>query len=243
MALFSVVLPTFGGFPFDFTAMSEEYAEKMSRKSLPELLLYVRNRAEYREDAVLAALDELEQRGQVVPEAAGIRAELLPVVEQQRQAQQMREAETTRPGGAEGVPGLPAAEGPALYSPGTIVLFSMLFSFLAGGILMVLNMFRLKEAGKAGRLVLFIVGFLLASSYGLQLLMASYGMQQMRIFSVVSVVVNLLAVLAYLLYFWPRYVGPRPYVSRQWLPAMLVCFVVMLMIYRLAVAYFPGMTQ
>ena len=220
--------------------MSEEYAEKMSRKSLPELLLYVRNRAEYREDAVLAALDELEQRGQVVPEAADVRAELLPVVEQQRQAQQMREAETARPGGAEGGPVLPAAEGPALYSPGTIVLFSMLFSFLAGGILMVLNMFRLKESGKAGRLVLFIVGFLLASSYGLQLLMASYGMHQMRIF---SVVVNLLAVLAYLLYFWPRYVGPRPYVSRQWLPAMLVCFVVMLMIYRFAVAYFSGITQ
>ena len=218
--------------------MSEEYAEKMSRKKLPELLLYVRNRAEYREDAVLAALDELDRRGQPQPEAANIRAELLPLVEQQ-QAQQTHKAEIVRPAAMDGIPVLSTAEGPALYSPGTIVLFSMLFSFLAGGILMVLNMFRLKESGKAIRLVLFIVGFLLASTYGLQWLMTSYGLQ-MRFF---SVAVNLIAVLAYLLYFWPRYVGPRPYVSRQWLPAMLICLVIMLVLYRFAAPYLNGMMQ
>lgn len=218
--------------------MSEEYAEKMSRKKLPELLLYVRNRAEYREDAVLAALDELDRRGQPQPEAANIRAELLPLVKQQ-QAQQTHKAEIVRPAATDGIPVLSTAEGPALYSPGTIVLFSMLFSFLAGGILMVLNMFRLKESGKAIRLVLFIVGFLLASTYGLQWLMTSYGLQ-MRFF---SVAVNLIAVLAYLLYFWPRYVGPRPYVSRQWLPAMLICLVIMLVLYRFAAPYLNGMMQ
>ena len=219
--------------------MSEEYAEKMSRKKLPELLLYVRNRAEYREDAVLAALDELDRRGQPQPEAASIRAELLPLVQQQTQQKQTREAEIVRPVVTDGAPILSPVEGPALYSPGTIVLFSMLFSFLAGGILMVLNMFRLKESGKAIRLALFIVGFLLVSTYGLQWLMTSYGLQ-MRFF---SVAVNLIAVLAYLLYFWPRYVGPRPYVSRQWLPAMLICLVVMLALYRFAAPYLNSMVQ
>lgn len=219
--------------------MSEEYAEKMGRKTLPELLLYVRNRAEYREDAVLAALDELARRGAEPADAAAVRAELQPVVEKQRQEAGQAAARATP--AAETLPGQPQteAEGPELYSPGTIALFSMLFSFLAGGILMILNMFRLKESGKALRLILFVIVFLMASSYGLQWLMTSYG-QQMRFF---SVAVNLIAVLAYLLYFWPRYVGPRSYVSRQWLPALLICMALMIGLYMLAAPFMASMQQ
>lgn len=229
--------------------MADEYADKMSRKTLPELLLYVQRRAEYREDAVLAALDELERRGELPAEAPAVRAELAPVVAQQRQAQQELQAQQqaqqlARAAPADRVqaasPGSTAeAEGPALYTPGTIVLFSMLFSFLAGGALLVLNMFRLKESGKAVRLVLFILALLLGSSYALQWLMARYG-TQMQFF---SVGVNLVAVLAYLLYFWPRYVGPRPYVSRQWLPALLVCLVVVFGIYKLMAPMLGGVVK
>lgn len=203
--------------------MSEEYAEKMSRKPLPELLLYVRNRAEYREDAVLAALEELDRRGLPQPDAAGIRAELGPIVEQQEKEKKNREQQTSAVVG----PALPAglaaapAEGPALYSPGTIVLFSMLFSFLAGGALFVINMIRLKESSKALRIALFVAGLLAVASLGLPWLISMIGQPAQYI----GVGINIVAVLSYLLYFWPRYVGARPYVSRQWLPAFLVCLV------------------
>ena len=225
--------------------MSDEYAEKMSRKSLSELLLYVRNRTEYREDAILAALDELERRGEPPAEAAAIRAELLPVVEQQRQQKAstllVKRAAETGPGQ------VPAeVEGPALYSPGTIVLFSMLFSFLAGGALLVINMFRLKESGKALRVVLFVIALSLASSYGLQWVMASYKAQIGSISMVgrfFSVAVNLVAVMTYLLYFWPRYVGPRPYVNRQWLPAMLICIAIIGALYLLAAPFLTSLQK
>lgn len=219
--------------------MADEYADKMSRKPLSELLLYVRNRTEYREEAILAALDELDRRGASPTEAAALRTELLPVVEQQHREAAAKAVVVARPLAA--VPGqvLVAEEGPALYSPGTIVLFSMLFSFLAGGALLVINLFRLKEAGKAFRIVFFIVALLLASSYGLQWMMTEYKAQA-RFF---SVGVNLVAVLAYLLYFWPRYVGPRPYVSRQWLPALLVCAALLGGLYLLAAPFMAAMQR
>ena len=64
--------------------------------------------------------------------------------------------------------------------------------------------------------------------------------EQARFF---SVAVNLVAVLAYLLYFWPRYVGPRPYVSRQWLPALLVCAALLGGLYLLAAPFMAAMQR
>lgn len=214
--------------------MYEEYADKMSRKSLPELYLYVHKRQEYREDAVLAALDELTRRGEEPTEAAAIRTELLPIVEQQREEKRQAAARAA----AETVAATPYAptesEGPALYSPGTIVLFSMLFSFFVGGILFVINMFRLKESGKAVRLILFLLAVLAAQYFGLRWLTGLYG-PEMQLFTTVGV--NFVAVLVYLLYFWPRYVGARPYVSRQWLPALLICLVVIYGLVKLLAPY------
>ncbi|TGE15647.1 hypothetical protein [Hymenobacter elongatus] len=214
--------------------MAEEYAEKMPRKTDAELLLYLRNRAEYREDAVLAALEELTRRGHQPADAESIRAELQPVVDQQRQERQALEARRIA---VEATPETLTTEaaGPALYSPGTIALFSMLISFLAGGALLVLNMVRLKESGKALRVVAFMIGFMVASSYTLQWLMQTYGPHLWFVS-----VVNLIAALTYLLYFWPQYVGPRAYVSRQWLPALLICLALVFGLYALVM---PGLLK
>lgn len=214
--------------------MYEAYADKMSRKSLPELYLYVHKRQEYREDAVLAALDELARRGEEPVEAAAIRTELLPIVEQQREEKRQAAARVAAEPAVATTLTPTEAEGPALYSPGTIVLFSMLFSFFVGGILFVINMFRLKESGKAVRLILFLVVVLAAQFFGLQWLSSLYG-PQMQLF--ITVGVNFVAVLIYLLYFWPRYVGARPYVSRQWLPALLICLVVIYGLLKLVAPY------
>ena len=63
--------------------MVDDYAEKMTRKTDAELRQYVAAPAEYREEAVLAALDELQSRGQAVADAGPLRASLEEVVRQQ----------------------------------------------------------------------------------------------------------------------------------------------------------------
>lgn len=203
--------------------MSEEYAEKMSRKKLPELLLYVRNRAEYQEEAVLAALDELERRGEAQPEATALRAELMPVVEQQRQQQQVREREKVQAATAPAPTEPEAVDGPALYSPGTIVLFSMLpmSMMIGGGVLLGMNLFRLGRKRALLGLVLFIIVYLLVVSNVL-----AWAMLQGLNPYVAIVLFNVPAVLAYLLWFWPRYVRTTTYRSRSLIPPIVICFLV-----------------
>jgi hypothetical protein len=205
--------------------MSEEYAEKMPRKNLSELLLYVRNRAEYREDAVLAALEELDRRGLPQPEAAEIRAEYGPIVEKQEKEKKSREVTAapvpgSRPAGATSQP--TPAEEPALYSPGTIVLFSMLpmSMMIGGGVLMAMNLFRLGRKRALLGLLLFMVVYLLVVSN----VMAWAMLQGLNPYLAI-VLFNVPAVLAYLLWFWPRYVQTSSYRSRSLVPPMIICFV------------------
>ncbi|MBC6700572.1 hypothetical protein [Hymenobacter sp. BT190] len=210
--------------------MSEEYAEKMPRKNLSELLLYVRNRTEYREDAVLAALDELDRRGMPEPEAVEIRAEYGPIVAQQQKEKITREA-TAAPVPLPGNRATGAveadvdAEEPALYSPGTIVLFSLLpmsMMMIGGGVLMAINLFRLGRKRAVVGLLLFMVVYLLVMSN----IMAWAMLQGLNPYLAI-VLFNVPAVLAYLLWFWPRYVQKSAYRSRSLIPPMLVCFALM----------------
>ncbi|WP_170865164.1 hypothetical protein [Hymenobacter psychrotolerans] len=183
----------------------------------------MRNRAEYQEEAVLAALDELERRGESLPDAAALRAELLPIVEQQRQQQLLREREKVQ-AAAEQNPAEPAvAEGPALYSPGTIVLFSMLpmSMMIGGGVLLGMNLFRLGRKRALLGLVLFIIVYMLVVSNVL-----AWAMLQGLNPYVAIVLFNVPAVLAYLLWFWPRYVRTTTYRSRSLIPPIVICFLV-----------------
>lgn len=206
--------------------MAEDYAAKMGRKTDAELRQYVDHYTNYLEEAVLAALDELERRGKVVAEASAIRTGVQPVV-----AQRAAEADTVRAAEAAAMvePEQEQAAGPALYSPATIAIFSVIFSFLAGGVLMVINLFKLDKQSKALRLLLFIVLYLLGSSYLLQWAMLQFGESAKWI----SAAVNLGAVVAYLWFFWPRYVGRRSYLSRGWLPALVVCLLIFGIMYYL----------
>lgn len=200
--------------------MADEYAEKMSRKSLSELRLYVQNRVEYREDAVLAALTELEQRGELPAEAAAIRAELLPIVEQQRAA--AAEA-ANRPADTLGQEDT-EQEGPALYSPGTIVLFSMLpvSTMVGGGILLGINLFKLRRMKALLGLILFVVVYLLVASKLLAWAVIAQGLNPM----IGNLLFNVPAMLVYLFWFWPRYVRTDTYRSRSMIPPIIVCFLI-----------------
>lgn len=197
--------------------MAEDYAAKMGRKTDAELRQYVDRYSDYREEAVLAALDELARRGQVVTEADAIRTAVQPVV-----AQHEAEAATARAAEAATTATIvepDPATAPVLYSPATIAIFSVMFSFLAGGVLLIINLFKLDKQRKALRLLLFIVLYLVGSSYLLQWAIGQFGTEARW----VSAAVNLGAVVAYLWFFWPRYVGQRSYLSRGWLPALVVC--------------------
>jgi len=202
--------------------MAEEYAEKMARKTDAELHLYVSGRAQYRDDAVLAALDELIRRGQPHPDDALVRPELEAVV----QAQAARAAEVRQLAEREAaVEPTPTTADPALYSPTTIVLFSILpmSMMLGGGVLMAMNLFRLRRLRALLGLILFMLVYLMVGTQLLSWAIIHHGLNPF----LGSLLFNVPAILAYLLWFWPRYVGTGNYRSRSIFPPIVICFLLM----------------
>ena len=202
----------------------EDYAAKMLLKTDAALREYVTGHVQYREAAVLAALDELRRRGQPAPEEAALR----PALETGAAAQRTRdEAEVARqaamrPSSATAAPAEEAAADenrPALYSPVTIVLFSVPFTFIAGGVLLGLNLWRLDRRRAVLGLGLFLVAYIMVVAVALQWAVPIYGLN-----SWYGPLINLPPILAYVLWFWPRNMGGVSYRSRSWLPPLLVCF-------------------
>ena len=203
-------------------ASVEDYALKMQTKSVAELRRYVSAAPEYREAAVLAALAELRRRELPAPEEAALRPALEAAVAAELAALAAQPAPPPAP--ARPALALPANEaddeapGPALYSPGTIILFSVLFSMLAGAVLLGLNFVRLRRGRALAALGLFLALYLVACSAVLAWAAATIGLSP-----VLSLLFNLPAIAVYVLFFWPRYVGTEPYRSRGWVLPLLAC--------------------
>ncbi|WP_035565061.1 hypothetical protein [Hymenobacter sp. IS2118] len=197
----------------------EDYAAKMLLKTDADLREYVTGHAQYREDAVLAALDELRRRGQPAAEEAALRPGLEIAATKlhalQAAAEAEREAATATAADEAAVP-----TGPALYSPITIILFSIPFTFLAGGVLLGLNLWRLDRKRALVGLVAFIVAYVVLGG----LFLMYWALPRYGLSSWYGPLFNLPAVLAYVLWFWPRTIGTTNYRSRSWFPALLVCF-------------------
>lgn len=201
----------------------EDYAAKMLLKTDAALREYVTGHVQYREAAVLAALDELRRRGQPAPEEDVLRPGLETAVAQQRVEEAAVEAVRRRE-----APFNPdTADGPELFSPGTIVLFSLMFSMLAGGVLLGINLFRLRQTRALVGLVAFLFGCLLAGGYALKWAAATGNPTALLL---VPVAVNVVALAAFFLWFWPRYVGPEPYRSRSWLLPFLLFMALVLVL-------------
>ncbi|MDB5266973.1 MAG: hypothetical protein JWP58_13 [Hymenobacter sp.] len=198
----------------------EDYAAKMLLKTDAALREYVTGHVQYREAAVLAALDELRRRGQPAPEEAALRPSLEAGAAAQRTLDEAAEAAQIRPRPTETPDAVEADENaPALYSPVTIVLFSIPFTLLAGGVLLGLNLWRLGRKRALLGLVAFIGAYLLAGVLALSWALPRFGLSPWY-----GPLFNLPAILAYVLWFWPRYVGQPVYRNRSWLPPLLVCF-------------------
>ncbi|MBH8558787.1 hypothetical protein [Hymenobacter negativus] len=198
----------------------EDYAAKMLLKTDAALREYVTGHVQYREAAVLAALDELRRRGQPAPEEAALRPALEAGAAAQRTLEEAAEAERRRELPASVSDDAEADENtPALYSPVTIVLFSIPFTLLAGAVLLGLNLWRLGRKRALLSLAVFIVAYLLVGMLALSWALPRYGLSPWY-----GPLFNLPAILAYVLWFWPRYVGQPVYRNRSWLPPLLVCF-------------------
>ena len=202
--------------------MTEDYAAKMALKTDAALREYVTGHYQYREEAVLAALAELRARGQPAPEEAALRPGLEAGAAARRSQEAAAQAEAA-PTPATLAGGAAAADGPALYSPTLIVLFSIFFNPVAGGVLLGLNLSRLGRWRGLVSLVIFLVSYFFLSRLAGQWAVAHLSVRNL---SWVAPLVNLPAVLAYTLWFWPRYIGPGTFPTRPWLPPLLICVVV-----------------
>lgn len=196
----------------------EDYAAKMQLKTTAALREYVTGYVQYREEAVLAAFDELRRRGQPAPEEAGLRPLLEPAAAIAAQAETARQQAMAEAAAEKGEEADAVPAGPALYSPVAIIFFSIFSPFppLAGGVLLGLNLGFLKRwwalVGLVGVLAL----------YGLGL----WQLWRMGVSPLMLELLKLPVILLYLLWFWPRYVAVRSFRSRSWLPPLLACLVV-----------------
>ena len=200
----------------------EDYAAKMLLKTDAALREYVTGHVQYRDAAVLAAFDELRRRGQPAPEEAALR----PALESGAGAQRVLDevaaakaaAERPVPARSPGEPAEVPADAPALYSPLAIILFSIM-SVPVGGILLGMNLVRVKQKKAALGLTLFVLAYM---ALGLVLLLLAAS-QNNPAYAWGLLGLNLLATMAYLQWFWPRYVGSTPYRSRSALVPLAVC--------------------
>ncbi|MDO7847964.1 hypothetical protein Q5H92_16480 [Hymenobacter sp. M29] len=201
----------------------EDYAAKMLLKTDAALREYVTGHAQYREAAVLAAFDELRRRGQPAPEEAALR----PGLEAGAAEQATRDAAAAAERQQAEAPASADDEetGPALYSPVTIALFSILpmpmFSMIAGGILMCLNLFRVGRKRAMLGLMLFIIAYLYIGSA----LISWAFLHGMNIVWALMAF-NIPAALVYILWFWPRYIRTTNFRSRSIFLPVLVCVIV-----------------
>lgn len=214
----------------------EDYAAKMALKTDAALREYITGYAQYREDAVLAALDELARRGQPAPEDAALRPPLEATVREQ-QATQVKLAAAPPTAEKE----VPEDEQPVLYTPGVIVLFSVLFNTIAGAVLLAINMYQVKRTKAIWGLAAFVLAYLIVES-----LIVNAMMRNGQLNPLLLSILNLPAILAYVLWFWPRYVGTYQFQSRGWLVPLLVCLIIMVglgLLARYAVQFIPGAEQ
>ena len=199
--------------------MKEDYAAKMALKTDAALREYVTGHYQYREEAVLAAFDELRNRGQPAAEEEALR----PGLEVAAAARSQEEA-TARTENAAAITSELAsdevADGPELYSPMLIILFSVFFSPLAGGVLLGLNLARLKRWRAMIGVLVFTLSYMLLTRFALQWALPRYGL---RTIAWLGPLLNLPAIFFYTSWLWPRLIGRIPFQSRSWLKPLIIC--------------------
>jgi hypothetical protein len=112
---------------------------------------------------------------------------------------------------------------------------------LAGAVLLALNLRRVNRGKAIWGLAAFVLGYLILESVIINAI-AQKGQLNPLLLSLL----NLPAILAYVLWFWPRYVGTYQFQPRGWLMPLLVCLVIMMgltILARYVLQHVPGAEQ
>ncbi len=188
---------------------TNEYSAGIRR--LPEEILreYVEKPDNFHEDAVLAAIWELGNRRKLNDDEIRLEKELslklIPVTVEPMTgiSQEYKIAGSALP---------------SLYSVRAIQLFSVLFSVIAGGILMAINFNRTTQKSEAIKVILFSIVYTIVSV----LIINSLGTQS----PILSVVMNFIGALLIEQFFWKRVFGSEfRYNKQQIWGAMLVAII------------------
>jgi len=163
------------------------YSNKMAGISDKDLMEYIENKSQYNDEAILAAIWELEKRKLASDEIL----ELENLINQQKLNEQEGSDEINKASNLTLDP-----NAPLLYSSKFILIFGTLFSVFGGGILIALNFSRLNKPKHA----------LLALFFSL-----SFTIIQLMFFSLINVTsafitapVSLLGIYLLDIYFWKR---------------------------------------
>jgi hypothetical protein len=109
---------------------------------------------------------------------------------------------------------------------------------LAGGALMALNFKALRQTGATVRLVLFVIAYLVVGGLILQWLVQRYGLNPWF-----GAFFDLPAIVVYIFWFWPRYVGAKPYQSRSWLLPFAICAAIKIGLSLWAIRFLPQLLK
>ena len=174
------------------------YTPSIKRLSNDELLLYIENPEEYQEDAVIAAIGELQKRGIKNYKFA----DTLALFENKlSQNENPLSKIVITPSFSE------YKDLPVLFSKRAIRLFSILFSTLFGGILLSINLSRLNKKKE----IFFVISFSLLFSYGIGLLVTYFPEYS----TVIALSMNLLGLIILEGLFWNRMIGNEIKYSKQ----------------------------
>ncbi len=121
------------------------FSKIMTNKTDSELLEYTNDRTQFQDDAVLAAIWELEKREKTDDNLNELKNE----IEHKKIEEQEKNEEIKKQSNITDDP-----QAPLLYNPKFILGFGALFSVLAGGILMAMNFSRLNKKKTAWLVVL-----------------------------------------------------------------------------------------
>jgi hypothetical protein len=169
---------------------TNEYSASIRRLPEDKLREYIQKSEQFHDEAVLAAIWELAGRRKLLKDEQKLETEI---------AKRITSPAKVLPGIYESEDIVIKVTQPSLYSIRSIQIFSVLFSVLAGGILMAINFNRTSKKQEA----LKVLGFSLVYTVFSMLIFALLGTQS----PILSVVLNLLGAFLIDELFWKRVLG------------------------------------
>jgi hypothetical protein len=190
---------------------TNEYSAGIRRLTEEKLLEYIVKPEDFHDDAVLAAIWELERRRPLKTNELGLEAEIIDrsekkivsISEFDRQSFPLNDSAL-----------------PSLYSIRSIQVFSVLFSVLAGGILMAINFGRTTQKTEAIK----VLGFSLAYTIISVLIFALVGIQS----PFLSIILNLLGAFLINELFWKRVLGLNFRFKKQQIWSALIFAIILI---------------